>query len=339
MPRIELLFLSRDQVASLGAADMGEAIRDIEEVLALRDRGEALTPDKAVMNWGSTPEEEFQLGRINALPGYAGGRFQMAGLKWIGYNPQNSRRGLSDFCAMVVLNDPDTRYPVAVLDGTRISEIRTGAVGGVAAKYLARPEAETVLLIGAGRQNRTQLEAVSLVRRLRQVFVYDIFPEAAQRYAREMGEKLGLRITPVADAKAAALRADIIITATVSREPIVEADWLSPGVLYLQVGGYECTYDALRRADKCVVDTWQGVKHRQMSTISKMYLEGLVDDAVLHGELGEILTGRKPGREDPGEVIYFNSVGMGVEDVAVASRIYRLAKERSVGTPLRFWED
>lgn len=339
MPRVDVLFLSQQQVLSLGVTDMKAAIDDIEKVFALKDAGDALTPDKAVMNWGSTPEEEFQLGRINALPGYAGGDFHMAGIKWIGYNPQNKKRGWSDFNAMDILNDPDTRYPVAILDGTKISEIRTGAVGGVAAKYLSKKNAERVLVIGAGHQSRTQLEAISLVRELKEVFVYDIYPKASEKYVEEMSEKLQLPIRAVSDAKEAALKSDIIITATVTKEPIVESSWLTPGVLYLQVGGYECTFDAVQKADKRVVDTWPGVKHRRSSTISKMFENGLVDDQILYAELGEIVNGRKPGRENDEEIIYFNSVGMGVEDVAVATRIYRKAKEQGVGTSLCFWEE
>ena len=136
------------------------------------------------MRWGKTVEDENVLGRINAMPGYIGGEYDMAGIKWIGSGPMNFKKGLPRASVTVILNDPNTKLPVCIADGTRVSTIRTGASGGVAIKLLAKSDASVMTICGAGAQAPTQFEAARIARPgIRTLYIYDIRMENAQRFA------------------------------------------------------------------------------------------------------------------------------------------------------------
>jgi ornithine cyclodeaminase len=337
--KFDILYLNQKEVIDLGGGDMKLAIEDMEEVLLLHHKGETILPSKVAMGFGKTIEDENIFGRINAMPGYVKGKYNMAGIKWIGSNPKNVERGIPRASAITILNDPDTKFPVAVMDGTTISATRTGAIGGVAVKYLSKNNSKVVTLVGAGVQNKTQLEAAVCARpNINEVYVYDIYYDRAVSFAEEMCNKLNISIIPVKSAEEYCIKSDIIITATVSEKPIVQAEWVFPGTTCVNVGGYEFTYDAVRKAQKVVVDTWENVKHRMASTIAMMAVEGLFADEELYAEIGEIITGEKIGRENDEEIIYFNSVGMGIEDIAIATRVYKTAQEKGIGTKLNYWE-
>lgn len=337
--KLEILFLSDKQVNTLAADNMAEVMHDVERTLSLLDHGDAMSPNKAVMRWGKTVEDENTLGRINAMPGYIGGEYDMAGIKWIGSNPQNFKIGLPRATVLVILNDPITKVPLAISDGTTVSTKRTGAVGGVAVKYLSVENASTMMIFGAGAQSRTQLEAALLARpSISKVFIYDVFPERAEVFASEMGNKHGIEIIAVKEPEEFCKTSDIIVTVTIATEPIVHADWIKPGTLMMNMADYEFTYECVKRADKLVVDTWENIKHRKVSTIALMYHDGLVEDSDITAHIGEIINGKKAGRENDKEIIYFNAVGMGIEDIAVVTRAYKKALEQNIGTKITYWE-
>lgn len=336
--RHDILFLSDKQINSL-VGNLKEVMHDVEQALSLQDKGEVISPDKAVMRWGSTPEDENVYGRLNAMPCYIGGEYNMAGIKWIGSAPQNYKKGLPRASVTVILNDPDTKLPVCISDGTKISAMRTGAKGGLAVRYLASSSAKVLTILGAGAQGRTQLESILLVRPdIKEIYIYDIVYENALRFAKEMGEKFGVAITAVENQVEACCKSDIIVTVTLADTPIVEADWIKKGCLMLNIADFEFTYDCVRKANKIVVDTWNNIKHRKISTVALMYHDGLIKDEDITAHLGEIINGKKPRRDNDDEIIYFNAVGMGIEDIAVVTRGYRKALEQGVGTKLAYWE-
>ena len=335
-----ILFLSNKIVNGLVADNMPIVMEEISHCLSVFDTGDVINPAKCVLRWGNTPEDENVMGRINAMPGYIGGNYDIAGIKWIGSGPQNYKKGLPRASVTVILNDPDTKLPIAIAEATTVSAMRTGAVGGLAVKHLAREGAETMLVCGAGAQGRTQLEAALLTRpQLKTVYIYDLFFDRAQAYAEEMSQKLGVTIIPVENVEAAAREADIIVTVTLANEPFIEADWLKKGCLLMQMADYEVTYDCVRKADKRIVDTWNGIKHRLVSTIALMAAEGLISDEDIYAELGSIINGKLPGRENDDEIIYFQAVGMGIEDICIVKHAYDLAKQQGLGIELPFWED
>ena len=338
--RKEIVFLNDKAMERAGVRDMRQAMRDLEHVYALDAAGDVINPGKCVLRWGKTPEDENEKGRINAMPGYVGGEYDMAGIKWIGSGPQNYKKGLPRASVTVILNDPDTKIPVCVADGTAVSTMRTGASGGVAIGCLAAKAAETLLICGAGAQAPTQLEAAMLARPgLRQLFIYDIRPENAERFAGIVRERWpSLAVKTVEGPQEAARQSDIIICVTLASEPFIRGEWLKKGCLVMNMADYEVDRECIRRADKVVVDFWENIKHRMISTVALMWKDGEFADEDLHAEIGEIVSGKKPGRERKDEIIYFNAVGAGILDIAVTTRCYRKALAEGIGTILPFWE-
>lgn len=337
---VELLFLNNKVMDEAGAADMKAVMRDVERVYVLNQEGDVINPGKCVLRWGKTVEDENVMGRINAMPGYIGGEYDMAGIKWIGSGPMNYKKGLPRASVTIILNDPDTKLPICVADGTAISTMRTGASGGVAIKFLAKSDAASMLICGAGAQAPTQLEAALIARpTIKTVYVYDIRPESSERFAKAMGEKYPeITFVVTNDVEVAARESDIIDCVTLASEPFIKGEWLKKGALVMNMADYEVDHECVKRASKLVVDYWENVKHRMISTVALMWRDGLVKDEDIHAELGEILTGKKAPRENDDEIIYFNAVGAGIMDIAVAARCYRNAKAAGKGITVPYWE-
>ncbi len=332
---LDLLYLNRDEVLELGGGDMALAVADMEALLLLREQGDVKVPDKVSMNFGKTIAEEKTFGRINAMPGYVGGDVNMAGMKWVGSNPGNLQRGLPRASAITILNDPDTKFPLAVMDGTVISNVRTGAIGGVAVKWLAKKNAKSLFIFGAGLIAEYMLEAAKVgCPTLEKIYVFDLVRERTESFAARMTERLGISVEPAE--KTFSKECDIVVTATGAASPVLGFADLGEGSLYINFGGYECSYDTVSEADSRFVDNWQAVKHRNTSAIAKMVNEGILDDSAVDGELGAVIAG-KAGRKSDSETIYFNCVGMGIEDVAIATRVYRKALAEKKGTVLKYW--
>lgn len=337
MASVELLYLSQEDVIASGGLDMPQTLRAVEEAIGLLARGGCVLPSKTVLRWG----DEKTSGRVNAMPAYVGGTYDMAGIKWIGGFPGNPvRHNLPRGSGLIVLNSSETGLPVVVMDGTVVSAMRTGAVTGVAAKYLARSESEVVGLVGAGVQNRTQLMAVAAVLpKLKQAFVSDIAAERAATFAREMSAQLGFSVAVAVDAEALARQSDVLITATTAANPVVREGWWSAGCFYSHVGSYqECTFAMIAEADKVVTDHWAEVLHRGSQSLARMHLAGQFPAERLHADLGDIINAQALGRTNSAERIHFCPIGMGIEDIAVATLIYRRALAEGRGQRLVLWE-
>ena len=341
MSEVNILFLNNKAMERCGVSDMGAVMGDVEQVYRLTDQGDVIAPGKCVMRWGKTVEDENVLGRINAMPGYIGGEYHMAGIKWIGSGPMNYKKGLPRASVTMILNDPDTKLPVCIADGTEVSTMRTGASGGVAIKYLSKSNAATMTLGGCGAQAVTQLAAALIARPpITTVYAYDIRPEAAVRFAENaMQAHPGVQVIPTADVEQAARQSDIIDCVTLAFEPFIKGEWMRPGCFVMNMADFEVDYDCVRRANKIVVDYWESIKHRMISTVALMWRDGLVKDEDIHAEMGEILSGKKAGRENDEEIIYFNAVGAGIMDIAVTARCYRAALANGDGIVIPFWED
>jgi ornithine cyclodeaminase len=336
----EVLWLSQEDVLAADGLEMAATMRDVEGVFHLLADGDCVLPTKIVLTWREPPPGR-EPDIVNVMPGYLGGRFDIAGLKTVASfldNPQT--RQLPRASAMIVLYDTEVGLPLCIMDGTLISAMRTGAVTGVAAKYLARKEARRAGLVGAGVQSRTQLMALQVAcPDLEQVWVADIHPQRAEAFAQEMGQRLSLHISVASSAEEAIRGSDLVVTATTTTRPIVREGWLAPGSFYAHISGYECDYDVIRHADKVLVDDWEQVKHRMASTVAYMWRDGAFTDADLYAELSQVVAGTKPGREHDGEVIIFSPIGLGLTDLAVAQRIYQAAPRAGLGQTLRLWKE
>ena len=336
---VDILFLNNQEMSQLGASDMKAVIHDVERAYVLTEEGDVLSPGKCVMRWGNTPEDENVYGRINAMPGYIGGEYNMAGIKWIGSGPMNYKKGLPRASVTIILNDPDTKLPVCVADGTEVSAKRTGASGGVAMKLLSKADSSVLTVCGAGAQGRTQLEAALIVRpTIKKVYVYDIRLENSQRFADEaMAKYQGIEVIPVETPEQAAQESDIIVCATLANDPFIHSEWLKKGALLINLAYYAVTDNCVKKADKIVVDNWDTIKHRMVSTLALMWRDGLIQDEDIDASLGAILDGKKTGRDNDEQIIYFNAIGTGILDLAVTTRCYRKALELGIGTKLPYW--
>lgn len=332
-----LLYLSTQDVIDLGGLDMKLALEDVEEALKLVYQGDCIVPTKIAMGFGKCIADEAETGRINAMPGYLGGRFDIAGIKWVGSNPGNLKKGLPRASATIVLNDPDTKMPICFINGADISAVRTGASSGVAAKYLAKENAETILLVGAGYQNQMQLEAIYCARpSLKYFYVVDINPEAGAKFCKTMGEKLGITIQALTSYDQCDRVPDITVNATSAPVPVVPIEAAHPGNMHVCVGGLDHP-DLYKKADKIVCDSWNQVLHRPVCYMAQDALAGKFDDSTIYAtEVGELAAGHKPGRENDQEFTYYKPVGMGVLDLSIAVRLYRKAIAEGKGTRLEY---
>jgi len=339
--QVKFLYLNQDEVIQCGALDMSMVMEQIELFFSLHDKGETISPDKVTLRWGDADSEAIH-GRINAMPGFVGGEINTAGIKWIASKPQNPMKyGLPRGSALTILNSPETGLPIAVMDGTVISAMRTGAVTGVAAKYLANKDAKKAAFIGAGTQNHTQLMAVkTAVPSLEEITICDISEDRVNNFIEfEKKRHPHMQIKGTTSAEEAVADADIVVTATTSLKPIIKSNWIKKGVFLANVGNYEFEFDAVKKANKIIVDNWEALVHRGIQTPAIMVKEGLLSEKDLHSELGAIVNGKKPGRESKEEITYFCAVGMGAEDVAVAKRVYDEAISKGLGVYLTLWNE
>lgn len=327
-----VLLLSQKDIIDCGGNEISLAIETMEKVYSLHQKGDYVLPNKSVLRWGDI-ETETTLGRVNSMPASIDGEFKSTGIKWISSAPQNPDKfALPRASGVIILNDYQTLFPKAMMDGMLISAVRTGANSGVAAKYLAKKDSKVLGLIGAGAQNRTQLLAMyNVLSKLDEIKINDLNEERAKSFAEEMESIVDIPITVVNTAEEAVKGSDVVITATVTKDPIVKADWIEKGTLYLHVGSHECEFEVIDKADKIVVDDWEELKHRGVETISIMYKEGKFNENNIHAQIGEVVNSVKSARTSDDEFIYFNSVGMGIQDVALASVIYEKAKKENIG--------
>jgi ornithine cyclodeaminase len=260
------------------------------------------------------------------------------GMKMVSVFSGNIEQGLPIINALVALIDPVTGLPLAILDGTYLTALRTGAASGAATELLARPDAETVAILGTGVQGRTQLQAVSTVRSIERVLVFDTREGAAEAFRAEMGEAgppIPRRIEVASTAKEAITEADILCTATTSSTPVFSDSDVKPGCHINAIGSFtpqmqELPEETVSRA-LLVVDSREAA-WAEAGDLIIARKRGLITEASIHAEIGEIVAGTKPGRTSSDQVTLFKSVGNAVQDVSVGARILEEAKKKGLGT-------
>jgi ornithine cyclodeaminase len=302
-----------------------EALRG---ALALHAEGKTAQPLKPYLRWR---ENGHIADRIIAMPGYVGGETAMAGIKWIGSKHDNpSVRGIERASAVIVLNDPETHFPVAIMEGGEVSGQRTAGVTVLAAEYLARSDFGAVALIGCGFIGR--LHALGLLESfasVRSLHLFDLDERAARALADELSERVD--VTVCSSAEEAVRAGELVVPCTVADTPYIELDWIAPGTFVSNISIMDVRPEAYLGVDKLLVDDWDQA-NREKKTINQLVLEGKLSREALHGELGDVVRGARPGREDPDERIMLNPMGMAIEDVACAAAVYRQARERGIGT-------
>ncbi len=273
-------------------------------------------------------------GDLRTMPAYLE-RLGVSAVKIVNSHPGNKKFGLPTVMATIFLVDPKNGRLRAILGGTNITSVRTGAAGGIAAKYLARNDPKAVGFVGAGVQARSQLLALlSVFQTLVRVCVWDMFDSAAQDFANYAKSKYGrLTITVQKSPKETVADVDIVVTTTPSTKPIIEDSWISEGTHFNCIGadapGKEEVDPAILKRAKVVVDDWDQASHS--GEINVPVSQGLITKDNVWGELGEIIVGRKPGRESQSEVTVFDSTGLAIQDAVTAELVYRKAVDRSIG--------
>ena len=316
---------------------------DVESVLSMRDTMEAVEEGFRQFALGNLNMPLRTLIRIPGyhglnlgMPAYIGGEMDALGLKVVSIYPDNpSEYNLPTTIATVLLNDPKTGAPLAIMDGTFLTAMRTGAVSGVATKYLARSGAKVAGIFGAGVQARTQLMAIAEARKLELVKVYDIDPETRERYTREMGERLGLKVVPVDTPRAAVEGCDIIVAASSARTPVFDGTWVEEGTHINGVGSHspdarEVDETTIVRS-KVVADTREAVL-AEAGDLMIPIADGVITGGHIHAELGEVITGEEEARVTDQEVTLFKSVGLALQDVATATKVYDLCRQGGIGS-------
>lgn len=317
-----VLFLSRKDVETVGLS-MAEIIDALDVMFKEKGEGRVEMPPKPGIH---TRKDAF----IHAMPAYIPS-LRSAGMKWISGYPENPEKGLPYITGLLILNDPETGIPIAVMDGTWITAKRTGAATAIAAKYLARKDSSSVGILACGVQGRSNLEALSCVFDIDKVKAFDIHHEVAARFADEMNEVAQAEIEIVNNPKEAVVGLDLVVTSGPILEdpdPVIEAGWLAEGGFASPVDfDSYWTGDAIKEADKLATDDINQMEYYRESGYFKNTPQPYAD-------LGEIAAGKKPGRENADERTICINLGLALDDMATAIRIYEKAIKGGIGTRL-----
>ncbi|MEM2341233.1 MAG: ornithine cyclodeaminase family protein [Candidatus Bathyarchaeia archaeon] len=318
-----VLILSRSDLEKI--LTMKDVIESVERAFLELQKGTAILPMRATITLTE------KRGWMGVMPAYLG---EMGSLstKIVTVFEKNLEKNLPTIMATILLNDPETGAPLAIMEGTFITAMRTGAVCGVATKYLARKDSKTVGIFGAGVQARTQLMAACAVRDIEKAFVYDIFKDRAKTFAEEMSKKLGI-LVEVSEPKDLVLHSDIIVTATTSKTPVFDGNWVKPGTHLNLIGSFK---PEVREVDEIVIKRSKIVVDQKSAALEEAgdiiipLKAGIITEKDIYAELGEIVAGLKPGRTSEREITLFKSVGLGIQDCATAWLAYTRAKESGI---------
>lgn len=290
---------------------MSDTLKVVEKAFCEYARGNVQMPPKSYLS--------FPKGDLRSMPAYLAYN-NIAGIKSV--NVHTFNKELPTVMAIILLVDPSNGYPLAVLDGTYITSMRTGAAGAVAAKYLSRKDAKIAGFIGAGEQAKTQLAGLLEVRSLKEIKAYDVDKEKASAFCEEASKKYNLCSTVLGIEEAA--NADIVITTTPVRKPIVKADWIKEGCHINAIGadaaGKQELESGILKKAKIVIDNWEQASHS--GEINMAVSQGIITKKDVYAELGEIVAGKKPGRQNDKEITIFDSTGLAIQDISTAFLVY-----------------
>jgi ornithine cyclodeaminase/alanine dehydrogenase len=317
------LYLNRKDVEAVRLS-MPEIIDALDGMFKEKGEGRVEMPPKPGIH---TRKDAF----IHAMPAYIPS-LESAGIKWISGYPENQKKNLPYITGLLILNDPETGIPTAVMDATWITAQRTGAATAVAARYLARKDSSSLGILACGVQGRSNLEALACLFQIKKVKAFDLYPQVAERFASEMAELLEVEIDVVDNPREAVVGLDLVVTSgpiLKHPDPVIEADWLAEGSFASPVD-FDSYWkgDAFRQADKLATDDVGQMRYYRESGYFK-------DTPQPYADLGEIAAGRKPGRESSNERTICINLGLALDDMATAILIYKKARENGIGTELR----
>lgn len=327
MSNIVIKNISQEDVAAIFKGNADAIYGIIEDSFKKYLADDIIMPDKI-----SQIFDEASQNRINCMPATLIDE-KICGMKWVSVFPSNAPKGVQNVTGIMLLSELETGFPIAVIDGTLSTKMRTAAVGCTAAKYLAPSKVETIGIIGAGEEARMHFTLLKhMFPTIKECRVSSLNTEIEQGFIDKFKDIVPdvKFVTCNNDSHLCASGADIIVTAISGQSPVLKATDITKGGLYIHVGGWEDEYGVAQKANKIVCDEWEVVKHRSQ-TLCRMYKAGLLKDEDIHANLSELIAGTKVGRENDDEFIYFNSVGLSYIDINFANYIYEEAKKRGLG--------
>lgn len=322
-----MLILKKDDIKK--CFTMRDAIEADKEALEIYSEGKAKVPLRTNI------DIDEKNGQNLYMPAYVGGNQTAAGLKIVSVYPDNISKGLPSVPATVITLDADTGELGTVIEGTYLTQLRTGAVQGAATELLARKDAKVGALIGTGGQAATQLEAMIEVRDLEEIRIFDIDFSRAKKFAELMADKFNKNIYPCQTAKECVENADIITTVTTSKRATFNDEWVKPGAHINGIGAYtpemcEIPCETIKRAKTIVFDTLDGVWQEAGDFIQPLN-KGEISKDMITGELGQLVAGKIKGRTSDDEITIFKTVGTAVLDVYIADKIVKKAQANGYG--------
>ncbi len=329
---LNFTYLSQEDLLDAGCFDIRMVMDIAEKAMLEFERHHVIFPEKIVQIFNQATQE-----RINCLPATLLDE-KVCGVKWVSVFPMNPiQHDQQNLSAIFILSEIETGFPICVMEGTLASNMRVAAMGGIAAKHLARKNSQVIGFIGAGEQAKMHLIAMKAVcpslKQCRVAAKHSVSHE--EQFITELSQLYPDMefVSTNTSAQKAMEDADILVTATSAQAPLLKAAWMKPGTFYSHVGGWEDEFEVALQADKIVCDDWETVTHRTQ-TLSRMYKEGLINASNIYADLHELVSGEKPGRESETERIYFNAVGLAYIDVAIAMAMFNRARENQKGTNL-----
>jgi len=311
----QTLYVREEQVKEL--LPLSEAIEAVEAAFKDKAEGHAVMPPKLII---PLPGGDFR-----AMPAYLP-RQKVAGVKVVNSHPNNRERGLPSVIATLVMIEPETGFPIAIIEATYLTALRTAAAGALGTKTFARHNSRKLAILGAGTQGRFQLLSHKFVMsNLEQVRVWSLDEELAWQLKREFEPQLGVEIAICSSAKEAVDEADVIVTTTPSRKPLVQNEWVSDGTHITCIGAdapgkQELDPAILQRARIFLDDMAQGMESGEVNVPLH---KGLLKPEQIAGELGEVLIGKKEGRRSDDEITVFSSTGLAIQDIACGAVVLR----------------
>lgn len=311
-------YISKEEVYDILHNDFHKVIDVIEESFLKFENKQVLFPDKISQIFDQKTQN-----RINCMPATLLDD-KVCGVKWISVFPTNAPKGLPNVLGVMVLSEIETGSTLAVVDAGYMTTIRTAAVGCLGAKYLAPSKVERIGFLGAGEEARMHARILkAFFPTIKECRVSSRKQSTEDAFVTALSDIKDVDFVKCGgDNRMSAEDADIIVTAISGQVPLLKADYIKKGCLYIHVGGWEDEYAVPKKANKIVCDDWNACKHRSQ-TISRMFVDGELKDEDIYANMADLITGRKPGRESDDEFIYFNSVGLSFIDVALCNYIYK----------------
>lgn len=330
----EILFLKQEDVIKAGLLDMKMVMEETEKTFQMIGQGQVINPTKVRLGM---PSEENWDSYCMSMPAYIGGDIDVAGFKWASESKANAQlEGVPYGIDIVILSDPKTVFPKAILDGTITTAMRTSATAGILAKYNALKGTKAACLVGAGVIGRTMIMAMmEAVPTLEEIHLVDLVVEKAQGLAKEFEGKI--KVIPYTDVKEALQDTQLLVTETTARAPFVKKEWLLPNMTVIQMEGQSCEPDILLTADRVVLDNWSQMSHLKGILVNQLVEAGKLnrEDIV---ELPEMVNGVAV-RQNEDQFVYCGSAGVGSVDIMLANKFYENAKAMGIGTKLNLWDN